>query len=350
MVGRRVGWSMVYGVALLAVVACSGAGAGPVSDTAASDASRVTSSGASATGSTGGVTAPSLLSSSSPTTEPVSTEPISAEPISAESAVPSTSVPVPASSEPPATTTKVTKTSTATPPATPPPPAPPATSTANAPGGRKVVVLDPGHNGANGAHPSIINAPVDAGFGRTKACNTTGTETNAGYPEHAFTWAVANDVRTLLEARGVTVIMTRDSDDGVGPCVNVRASIGNDSHADAVVSIHGDGSGAGDRGFYAMTSERDPNGAEMAGRSRSLAAAVRDALVDGGISASNYVGTDGLWKRDDLAGLNLSIVPTTMIEMGNMRDADDATLMKSDAGQLQMARGIANGILDFLGR
>ena len=41
--------------------------------------------------------------------------------------------------------------------------------------------------------------------------------------------------------------MTRDSDDGVGPCVNKRAAFGNDANAAAVVSIHGDGDDAGRR-------------------------------------------------------------------------------------------------------
>ena len=209
-------------------------------------------------------------------------------------------------------------------------------------------MLDPGHNGANGSHPSIINALVDAGFGQTKPCNTTGTETNDGYPEHAFTWAVANEVKGLLEAQGVTVVMTRNSDDGVGPCVNVRAAVGNDQNADAVVSIHGDGAAAGDHGFYAMTSQRAPNGADMAARSLELAGAVRDALVNAGLSTSNYVGSDGLWTRDDLGGLNLSLRPTTMIEMGNMRNADDADLMNSEEGHQQMAAAIAQGIVGFL--
>ena len=42
---------------------------------------------------------------------------------------------------------------------------------------------------------TAINRPVPAGRGRTKPCNTTGTATNAGYPEHEFTWAVAPAVR-----------------------------------------------------------------------------------------------------------------------------------------------------------
>ena len=111
-----------------------------------------------------------------------------------------------------------------------PAPAPAARTRAPGPGhsGTKVVVIDPGHNGANSANPDIINALVPAGFGQTKPCNTTGTATNAGYPEHQFTWNVANDLRPILEASGITVVMTRSSDDGVGPCVNDRAAIGND--------------------------------------------------------------------------------------------------------------------------
>src|SRR4051812_23695200 len=51
--------------------------------------------------------------------------------------------------------------------------------------GGMAIVLDPGHNGANAANPSRLNAPVPAG-GFTKPCNTVGAETNAGYPEHAY--------------------------------------------------------------------------------------------------------------------------------------------------------------------
>src|SRR5256885_15487960 len=55
----------------------------------------------------------------------------------------------------------------------------------------KVIVIDPGHNGGNASHPEIINRKVNVVNG-SKPCNTTGTATNDGYPEHAFTWDVAN--------------------------------------------------------------------------------------------------------------------------------------------------------------
>ena len=60
----------------------------------------------------------------------------------------------------------------------------------------KTIVIDAGHNGGNGAHPEIINKLVPMGTGM-KACDTTGTETNSGYQEAAFTF----DVALRLESR-----------------------------------------------------------------------------------------------------------------------------------------------------
>ena len=64
---------------------------------------------------------------------------------------------------------------------------------------------------------------MPAGGGRKKACDTTGTETNDGkLSEHAFTLDVALRLQRLLAAAGATVVMTRTTDDGVGPCVDRR--------------------------------------------------------------------------------------------------------------------------------
>ncbi|MEI6701777.1 MAG: hypothetical protein WCL38_08495, partial [Actinomycetota bacterium] len=47
------------------------------------------------------------------------------------------------------------------------------------------IVIDPGHNGGNATYPWTIARLVDAG-GFLKACDTDGTVTLSGYPEHAF--------------------------------------------------------------------------------------------------------------------------------------------------------------------
>lgn len=210
-------------------------------------------------------------------------------------------------------------------------------------------MLDPGHNGGNAANPDAINRPVPAGRGRTKPCNTTGTATAAGFPEHAFTWAVAQRVRDLLTARGVEVRLTRPNDTGIGPCVNQRAATGNDAAADAVVSIHADGSAdPSARGFHVAYSAPPLNAAQ--GRpSLRLARAMRDGLRSAGFPLSTYVGSGGLSPRDDLGGLNLSTRPAVLVECGNMRNAAEAAAFSSKAGQQSYAAAIATAILAYLG-
>ncbi|GAA1995622.1 N-acetylmuramoyl-L-alanine amidase [Nakamurella flavida] len=336
----------LLGTAALLITSCGtpGVTAAPVTTSA------TTSSSAPAAPATSGppVTVPGLDS-----TVPSSTTPSSATP-SAEPAPPTTAAPAPTveSTTAPEPVASSEPSTPAPEPVTPPTTAAPAPTTAPAPAPPRadgaVVVVDAGHNGANGANPSIINALVDAGFGQTKPCNTTGTSTNDGYSEARFNFGVAQYLVPMLEAEGITVVTTRDSNDGVGPCVDRRAAIGNDAQADAVVSIHGDGDDASAEGFYVMTAQQDPAGAGVAAESAQLAVAVRDGLAGTGLSPSNHLGSDGLWQRGDLAGLNLSVRPTVMIEAGNMRNATDAALMSSAEGQRQVARGLADGVLAYL--
>ena len=66
----------------------------------------------------------------------------------------------------------------------------------------QVIALDPGHNGANWSHPAIIGQLVNV-ITEWKACDTAGAQTDAGYPEHAFTFDVAMRLARLLRAEGV---------------------------------------------------------------------------------------------------------------------------------------------------
>jgi N-acetylmuramoyl-L-alanine amidase len=251
------------------------------------------------------------------------------------------------------TTGPATTVSTAPPPAT----APRSTKAAPKPTKNKpapppasgVVVLDPGHNGGNASNPAAINKPVPAGRGQTKPCNTTGTATNAGFPEHAFTWAVSLRVRDILVARGVKVLLTRPDDTGVGPCVNARAAAGNNASADAVVSIHADGStDPSAHGFHVAYSS-PPLNAQQGEPSMRLARAMRDGLRSAGFPLSSYIGSQGLSPRADLGGLNLSTRPAVLVECGNMRNATEAAAFSSKPGQRSYAAAIAAAILAYLG-
>jgi N-acetylmuramoyl-L-alanine amidase len=215
------------------------------------------------------------------------------------------------------------------------------------------VVLNPGHNGGNASHSAEINRQVPAGYGEYKACDTTGTNTNAGYPEHAFNWDVAVRVRSMLRAHGVHVVMARSGDGGVGPCVDERAAIGNRSGVAAVVSIHADGAPSAGHGFHVNQDNRRPDGASAATAAKSiqLGQAVHAALEkSSGLVPSTYIGSNGYYYRSDLAGLNLATRPATFLELGNMRNAGDAALQSSAAGRERIAEAIGAGILAFLGR
>ncbi|MFF5184809.1 N-acetylmuramoyl-L-alanine amidase [Streptomyces sp. NPDC000345] len=217
----------------------------------------------------------------------------------------------------------------------------------------KVVVVDPGHNLTNSQHTAEINRKVDIGTHR-KECDTTGTATNAGYSEAQFTLDVAHRLRTLLQRQGATVKLTQDADRAFGPCVDERARIGNAAHADAVVSIHADGSAQGNRGFHVILPGAVHAGAAdtraIVAPSKDLGKLIADDFARStGSSPSNYIGDGtGLVTREDLGGLNLSTVPKVFIECGNMRDTKDAALLTSGAWRQKAAQGISEGIVSFL--
>lgn len=217
----------------------------------------------------------------------------------------------------------------------------------------RIVVVDAGHQLGNHNFPRRIDRLVPAG-GFRKACDTTGTATDAGFPEPTFTWRVARLLRQRLLDLGAEVEMTRHSNrqDRWGPCVDVRGHAGNAIGADLKISIHGDGSYvAGAHGFDVIAPvDRRPWTHDIFRSSERLARATRASLRHVGLSVANYVadGT-GIDHRADLATLNLSDVPTVLVELGNMRNRGDAVQMTSRRGQATDARGLSRAVLRFLG-
>ena len=213
----------------------------------------------------------------------------------------------------------------------------------------KVVVIDPGHNPHNPEHVAEINNFVPAG-GFLKPCDTVGAQTDAGYPEYDFTLDVARRARVILRAAGAKVILTQNGRTAYGPCVNLRAAIGNRAHADAAISIHADGGPDSGRGFHVIYPPPIPGLTDdISTSSHRLALAVRTAFRRGtGEPYATYVGHDGLDVRSDLGGLNLSDVPKVFIETANMRNATDTARLESAAYRQREADALASGIEAFL--
>ncbi|MCD0452357.1 N-acetylmuramoyl-L-alanine amidase [Actinocorallia sp. API 0066] len=208
----------------------------------------------------------------------------------------------------------------------------------------KTIVLDPGHNGG-----PVSGRQVFVGNGY-KACDTSGTSTNAGYTEHAFTWDVAKRTQKLLERRGANVYLTRQDDKSSGPCVDERAKFGNDKNAGAVISIHADGAAPNGHGFHVIAPKAVPGYNEKIVKpSLRLAKDVRASYRQvTGMPYSTYTGGgQGLTIRDDLGGLNLSTVPKVFVETGNMRNKGDAAKLSDPKFRQKIAVSLADGLNTF---
>ena len=224
---------------------------------------------------------------------------------------------------------------------------------ADAPLAGKVIVLDPGHQLGN-SNPRFRKQIAQTRFNGSivKGCNTTGTATNAGFPEATFTWKVAKRLKPLLEAQGATVLMTRTSNtrNAYGPCVWDRAGFANANKADALISIHADGAPAGAHGFFAIAPTRIKGWTtETYKVDRRLSKAMIAGMKAAGAPPANYIANQ-LQIRGDQSTINFSKVPTTIIEVGNMRNAKEAARMSSASGQQQYAQWLAAGIERFFAR
>ena len=212
----------------------------------------------------------------------------------------------------------------------------------------KVVGIDPGHNGRNYSDPSYINRLIWNGR-EQETCDTTGTETDSGYTEAQFNFNVAEYLASDLRAEGAAVVLTRTSNNGVGPCVPERSAIINRAHANVAIDIHADGGPANGRGFTILEPVADGPNDHVIGASKTFGEVLLQRYHDlTRMPVSDYDGTNGISYRNNLAGLNLTTVPKVLIECGNMRNSTDAALLVRPSFQRLAARAFAEAITSYL--
>ena len=224
----------------------------------------------------------------------------------------------------------------------------PATQRASLPLAGKIVGIDPGHNGHNYSDPSYINRLIWNGR-EQETCDTTGTETDSGYTEAQFNFNVAEYLASDLRAEGAAVVLTRTSNNGVGPCVPERSAIINRAHANVAIDIHADGGPANGRGFTILEPVADGPNDHVIGASKTFGEVLLQRYHDlTRMPVSDYDGTNGISYRNNLAGLNLTTVPKVLIECGNMRNSTDAALLVRSSFQRLAARAFAEAITSYL--
>ncbi len=209
------------------------------------------------------------------------------------------------------------------------------------------IAIDPGHSDARPEDRTDLAQRVPDGRGGRSACDTVGNTTTSGYSEHEFTLDVATVMADELRRQGAIVLLTRSDDEGVGPCVDRRGTFAEDNDVELLLSLHANSStDPDDAGFYAVVAA-PPLSESQAEPSRTLADTMVQALVDGGFTPSEG-DADSVVERDDLATLNFARRPAVLLELGEMRNAEDAARMESEEGRQAYAEALVDGVTTWL--
>lgn len=173
---------------------------------------------------------------------------------------------------------------------------------------RGIVTVDPGHGG------------IDPGCGEEG-----GLEKDIALP-------ISMHLKRFLEQAGVTVIMTRITDDTVS--LDDRAILANNAGSDLFVSVHCNSYEGQARGMDVYYHKSEP--------AKLLAQSILDEAAALGIPTrqvqkNNY---QVLWDTD---------MPAVLVETGFLTDPTDLARLLDPAHQETVARAIANAVLAHLG-
>jgi N-acetylmuramoyl-L-alanine amidase len=199
-----------------------------------------------------------------------------------------------------------------------------------------LVCLDPGH----GTVPAIgrQTEPIGPGSSQLKIKDGGGT---AG--EAPVALAIAFKTRAILRRDGYRVAMTRTRDGYTGGNI-ARARFCNVRHASLMVRIHADGSPDSSQHGVKTLFPALRKGWTDDIYAKSLRAA---RLTQAAVARATGALDIGLVPRTDLTGFNWADVPVILVESGFMTNPAEGRLLRTNAYQLKVARGIAAGAEAF---
>ena len=197
------------------------------------------------------------------------------------------------------------------------------------------------------APPPRFMVVLDAAHGG----DDTGGKLSDGQPEKAFTLALSVRLRSLLGARGMQVITTRESDASVD--MNRRAEIANHANAQACLSLHASETGTGIHLFVSSLSP-SPSGegfrflawktAQSAWVTRSLALA---GVLNSVLLHDSMTVTLG---RTSLPAVDSMACPAVAIEVAPSAAATGqsaASQLNDPAYQARVAEALAAALLEW---
>ena len=204
-----------------------------------------------------------------------------------------------------------------------------------------VIVIDAGHQ----LHAMSETEPNGPGSEQMKAKVTGGTQGSfTGLAEYELNLRVALALRDVLVAKGYTVVMVRETHE-VEISNAERAQLANRAGADVNIRIHANGdANASAKGAMAVCqTPQNPYNANIYEDCRALSDAVLDAFC-----LSTGMAKRNVWQTDTMTGTNWASVPTTIIEMGFMTNAEDDAAMAAEGFAAKAADGLVQGIGAYL--
>lgn len=214
--------------------------------------------------------------------------------------------------------------------------------------GKKIVVLDAGHGGSDpGTNGSLMNSEeLEAYYAALESTEPILATMSAGsgkkYYEKTIALSVTKKVQSILESKGISVVMTRSGD--TYPELDERAEIANDAGAALFVSIHLNATTAavtGAKGIEVYYNENN-NGDDYGITSKETANLIlKDVIKATGAKSRGVKSANHLVTRK-------SQMPANLIEIGFMNNPEELISLADDAYQNKLAQGIANGIVEAL--
>lgn len=201
----------------------------------------------------------------------------------------------------------------------------------------KVIVIDPGHQ----AKGNSEKEPIGPGATETKAKVTTGaTGVATGQTESELNLKVATLLQNELIKKGYTVIMTRTSNN-VDISNSQRAQIANNANADAFIRIHANSAESSSaKGVLTMCqTEQNKYNGSIADESYNLSKLILD-----NVAKTTVANNRGVTRTDDMTGINWCTVPSTILEMGFLSNAEEDKLLADETYQKKIVEGIVDGL------
>ena len=199
-----------------------------------------------------------------------------------------------------------------------------------------VVVIDPGHASVT----SSEKEPQAPGSTIMKVKEPGGAQgINTKTPEYVVNMEVAVRLRSLLEEKGYTVIMTKTEHKQMLGNI-ARAEVGNKANADLVIRIHADSSdNSSAKGASMLVPADNENTYAIHKISKKYGEIVQSNLI-GSLGMKNR----GVVERNDLTGFNWSKVPVILVEMGFQSNVEEDKLLTTETYQDKLAKALSEGI------